>query len=127
MTRDLRTDEAQAYRRFYDLAAWKQLRQWQLRNHPLCELCTRQGLTTPATVVNHREPHKGDLAKFFDHRNLQSVCKPHHDSAIQSHERTGIERGCDANGTPTDPSSHWGEGGSNPSELGAAGRWRRFP
>jgi 5-methylcytosine-specific restriction protein A len=107
MSRDLRSDEANVFRRLYDLTAWKQLRQWQLRRNPLCELCTQQGLVTAATVVNHREPHKGDITKFFDHRNLQSVCKLHHDSAIQSHERTGVERGCDANGLPNDPASAW--------------------
>lgn len=108
---DARTDEAREYRRLYDTAAWKSLRLWKLRLHPLCRHCLEQGIHTPAFVVNHRIPHKGDTRLFFDPFNLESVCKLHHDSSIQSFERTGIERGCDEDGNPRDTSSHWRKGG----------------
>jgi 5-methylcytosine-specific restriction protein A len=102
-----RSDDALEYRRLYDTAAWRRLRLWKLRKDPLCRLCKEQGILTPATVVNHRTPHKGDVQLFFDTDNLESVCKTHHDSAIQSEERTGITRGCDVDGNPLDRASHW--------------------
>lgn len=108
MTRpDPRSDEAKVWRYLYGTAAWRLVRRAQLREHPLCEKCQQQGLLTPATVVNHRKPHRGDLDLFLDRDNLESTCKQHHDGAIQSFEKTGIERGCDVSGTPNDPRSHW--------------------
>ena len=108
MTRpDPRSDEAKAWRHLYGTAAWKRARATQLRKHPLCEMCEQQGILTPATVVNHRKPHRGDVTLFLDPANHESTCKTHHDSAIQSHERTGVERGCDASGMPHDSGSHW--------------------
>lgn len=106
-----RSDEARAYRWLYDTREWLELREYQLRKDPLCRYCLRQGLVTAATVVNHRTPHKGDAQLFFDPANLESVCKLHHDGPIQSHERTGHERGCDANGIPHDPPTHWRDDG----------------
>jgi 5-methylcytosine-specific restriction protein A len=61
-------------------------------------MCAMQGRITEATVADHIEPHKGDLAKF--NGPIQSLCKLHHDGAKQSEERTGRLRGCDANGYP---------------------------
>jgi 5-methylcytosine-specific restriction protein A len=106
-TPDYRSPEAQAYRHLYRLAAWQHTRRAQLDRNPLCEKCQQQGLLTPANVVNHRKPHRGDMRLFLDPDNLESTCKPHHDGAIQSFEKTGIERGCDANGIPIDKGSHW--------------------
>lgn len=102
-----RSDEANDYRRLYDLAKWKRLRLWKLKHSPLCEPCLKQRRRTPATVVNHRTPHKGNLVLFFDSRNLEASCAPCHDGATQSFERTGVERGCDAQGNPNDARSHW--------------------
>jgi 5-methylcytosine-specific restriction endonuclease McrA len=60
-----RSDEALDYRWLYDTAAWKRLRLWKLRKDPLCKHCLEQGLITEANVVNHRIPHKGDLAALL--------------------------------------------------------------
>jgi 5-methylcytosine-specific restriction protein A len=111
---DQRTDEARAWRYLYDSAAWKSLRLWQLRREPLCRHCLEQDLVTEASIVDHITPHKGDVELFFDPLNLQSLCKLHHDAGKQSHERTGIERGCDEHGMPLDARHHWrseGRGG----------------
>lgn len=32
-----------------------------------------------ATIVDHKVPHKGDKALFWDSTNWQSLCKPCHD------------------------------------------------
>lgn len=113
-----RSDEAREYRKLYDSKAWKDLRAWQLRIYPLCRRCTKYQRRTAATIVNHVKPHKGDTALFFNPLNLESSCKPCHDGATQSFERTGIERGCDASGTPNEASSHWHETGQRRGDRG---------
>jgi 5-methylcytosine-specific restriction enzyme A len=105
---DRRSPEAAQWRKLYKLRAWRDhARPAQLRKQPLCELCLERDITRAATIVNHRTAHKGDMALFLDPDNLQSACQPCHDGAIQSYERTGRMRGCDANGVPLDSGHHW--------------------
>jgi len=66
-----------------------------------------RGKVTAATVADHKTPHKGDEGLFFDELNLQSLCKPCHDSAKQRLEKSGHLIGCDESGVPLDPGSHW--------------------
>lgn len=42
-------------------------------------MCLESEAVTPAEVVDHITPHKGDESLFFDPNNLQSLCKSHHD------------------------------------------------
>lgn len=92
----------------YKTARWQRLRGDQLRKIPWCERCDQHGRTAPATVVDHKIPHKGDEQLFFDPTNLQSMCKPHHDSTKKREEnRGGVVLGCDENGIPLDPDHHW--------------------
>lgn len=58
---------------------WKAARLEFLRTHPLCVHCLAKGITTAATVVDHIQPHKGDLKRFWSRRNWQPLCKPCHD------------------------------------------------
>jgi 5-methylcytosine-specific restriction enzyme A len=83
------------------------MRAEQLRSNPLCRMHEAQGRVVAATVADHIEPHKGDEEKFFDANNLQSLCKPCHDSHKQSQEATGYLRGNDTKGQPLDPNHHW--------------------
>ena len=62
-------------------------------------MCQEQGLITPATVCDHIEPHRGDVAAFW-RGPFQSLCKTHHDGAKQQYEVTGKMRGCDTDGYP---------------------------
>jgi len=65
-------------------------------------MCSAIGLVRAATVADHIRAHKGNPALFFDPANLQSLCKPHHDSAKQRWERLGlVETGPD--GWPAEP------------------------
>jgi 5-methylcytosine-specific restriction protein A len=48
-------------------------------DHPLCEECKRNGRLTPATVVDHITPHKGNRELFWDESNWQALCKSCHD------------------------------------------------
>lgn len=100
---------------------WDKARLTFLRNNPLCAMCSQQGRTEAATVVDHISPHKlKDALKsgnreaisraqllFWDKGNWQPLCKPHHDSTKQRMEKRDVVIGCDVNGMPLDPNSHW--------------------
>jgi 5-methylcytosine-specific restriction protein A len=60
-------------------SAWRKARAMFLRANPLCNACRERSLVVPATVVDHIEPHKGDVALFWTRANWQSLCKPCHD------------------------------------------------
>lgn len=91
------------YRRLYKTARWRGLRLAVLASSPLCVRCEKKGLTVQATVVNHRTPHKGDEALFWNRGNLEAVCKPCHDGPIQREEIKGYSREVGSDGWPTDP------------------------
>lgn len=57
---------------------WLKLRRYVLAVEPLCRTCRRMGRFTPATDVDHVDPHRGDPEKFFDLANLQPLCKACH-------------------------------------------------
>ena len=95
------------WRHLYNSKTWKQLRLRQLQAEPLCVMCSARGLVVVAGVVDHIKPHKGNEALFFNPLNLQSLCKPCHDSAKQTLEKSGVLIGCATDGTPLDPSHHW--------------------
>ena len=100
---------------------WDKARLSFLKSHPLCVMCHRQGRAVAASVVDHIKPHRlkeainggkqDEIAKaqklFWDKANWQSLCKQHHDSTKQREEKRGHVIGCDENGLPLDPSSHW--------------------
>ncbi|MBY0299809.1 MAG: HNH endonuclease [Methylobacterium sp.] len=75
------------WRAWYGLRAWALAREAQLARAPLCERHGARGEIVPATVVNHRRPHRGEWALFIDPANHESVCKPCHDREIQREER----------------------------------------
>jgi 5-methylcytosine-specific restriction protein A len=76
---------------WYKTARWQRLRRQQLEREPLCWMCKRDGRVTPATVANHKTPHRGDPELFW-RGVLDSLCKPHHDSEQQSREKGGKPR-----------------------------------
>lgn len=61
---------------------WREARAQYLKAHPHCVMCGQ-----PATVVDHRTPHKGDHKLFWSRSNWQALCGPCHNSAKQSQER----------------------------------------
>ena len=99
---DHRSAEAERYRPWYKTGAWLRIRAHQLAAEPLCQMCQVQDRTTAATVCDHIEPHKGDRHKFFT-GPFQSLCKPCHDGAKQSEERTGFNSAVGSDGWPVDP------------------------
>lgn len=64
-----------AAERGYD-RGWRRIRDRKLKASPLCEPCERDGRTTPATEVDHIEPHvPGEPHEWA---NLQSICRSCH-------------------------------------------------
>jgi hypothetical protein len=84
-------------------AAWRKARAAFLVQHPWCELCAKAGNRTPATVVDHRTPHRGDMRLFWDRSLWSALCGFHHNSIKQAADRLGPLRGCDEYGNPRDP------------------------
>jgi 5-methylcytosine-specific restriction protein A len=72
-----------ATRRGYD-ARWRRARALFLRQHPLCVQCLQENRLTPATVVDHIIPHRGDEKLFWDQGNWQAICKTCHDKKTGS-------------------------------------------
>lgn len=67
-----------AAQRGYD-ARWRKFRRYYLNRHPLCVRCQGKGGLTPATIVDHIVPHRGDYRLMWDTDNWQSLCKQCHD------------------------------------------------
>jgi 5-methylcytosine-specific restriction protein A len=65
---------------------WQQARKAFLSLHPLCQCpdCDEGRIRArAATVVDHREPHRGDQEKFWRRSNWMAMAKPCHDAKTQ--------------------------------------------
>ena len=71
---DIRSASARGYN-----SRWRRESKQFLQLHPLCAECFRNGKATPATVVDHIIPHRGDQELFWDISNWQPLCKRCHD------------------------------------------------
>lgn len=72
---------------FYSCAPWRRLRLSFLWENPLCRHCDAQGITTPASEVDHIQPinphdpydtKEGKYGDPLNPANLQALCKPCH-------------------------------------------------
>jgi len=77
------TDRSSANERGYS-SRWQKVRSQFLKANPLCKECQSQGKLTPATVVDHIKPHRGDKVLFWDESNWQPLCKKCHDKKTRS-------------------------------------------
>jgi len=103
---------------------WKKTARWQkararfLRDNPLCVDCYKRDRLTPATVVDHIKPHKGDYGLFWDESNWQGMCKPCHDRKTASEDggfgntqaNSRVRSDCGLDGLPVDSRHHWNKG-----------------
>jgi hypothetical protein len=71
-------------------------------------MCSTQGKVTIANVVDHVNPHRGDMEKFWN-GPFQSLCERCHNSHKQRQENGGGVMGCDIDGFPIDPDHYWNE------------------
>ena len=76
-----------AHSRGYN-SKWRRISKLYLKAHPLCCECRRQGKLTPATVVDHIVPHRGNQKLMWDGSNWQSLCKQCHDRKTARFDRT---------------------------------------
>jgi 5-methylcytosine-specific restriction protein A len=74
-----------AAQRGYD-SKWRRARDSYLRAYPLCVMCRAEGRATAARVVDHIQPHRGDMALFWRRDNWQPLCRPCHSSTKQAQE-----------------------------------------
>lgn len=86
-------DRRHEYRPWYKTQAWRRLR-WSILERDLftCQRCGRVERDSSQLVADHKVPHRGDKALFWDAGNLWCLCKPCHDSAKQSEERAAAAR-----------------------------------
>jgi 5-methylcytosine-specific restriction enzyme A len=84
-----RNRNAQGWRGWYGLKAWRELR-WAclLRDQFTCRMCgTGPQADTSKLVADHKVPHRGVRALFFDLGNLETLCaSPCHSSKKQAEE-----------------------------------------
>lgn len=88
---------SQPWKAWYKTARWRRLREQVLVRDAYT--CQRTGQVLagkhPAPdspVVNHKRPHRGDEALFWDIDNLETVSKAVHDSAIQAEEQVSLHQ-----------------------------------
>lgn len=89
----------QPWRAWYWTARWRRIAKAQLAAEPLCRRCLASGIVTAATVAHHVVPHRGDPELFWS-GELESICKPHHDSEAQREERGRGPQQVDEDGWP---------------------------
>lgn len=70
---------------------WRKLRKRYLAKHPLCVKCEQAGKLTPATVVDHIIPHRGNQALMWDEDNWQALCKPCHDNKTGTEDTRSVK------------------------------------
>lgn len=89
---DLSRNRMSPWRQWYKTKRWQELRhEVFLRDSYRCqrsgELATGRYPAPHSPVANHKIPHRGDPALFWDINNLETVTKAVHDGLIQAEER----------------------------------------
>lgn len=78
------------WRKWYTTTRWRALRlKIFTRDLFTCQWpgCGHMTSDTSQLVADHKDPHHGDAALFWDEDNLQTLCKPCHDRHKQRAER----------------------------------------
>ena len=83
------------WKNWYKTKRWLDLRdQVFLRDHYKCQrsgvLCAGKHPTENSPVANHKQPHRGNPALFWDINNIETVTKKVHDSIIQTEEQASL-------------------------------------
>jgi 5-methylcytosine-specific restriction protein A len=90
------------HQHLYDTGYWKRRSRLQLKLHPLCIFCEKQGKVTRARVADHVTKHDGDPNAFYC-GELQSLCWSCHSSRKQQIEKLGYDPTIGIDGLPIDP------------------------
>lgn len=75
------------WRKWYKTSRWIKLR-WQVLTRDLftCQMCGRIEGNTAKLVADHKTPHRGSEALFWDEQNLWCLCSHCHDSVKRREE-----------------------------------------
>lgn len=73
-----RTSRDPELRAFYSSGRWTKLSKLKRELTPLCELCTAEGLVTPADMVHHTKPVRESMSDALVLELLQSLCNACH-------------------------------------------------
>lgn len=80
-----KTEKEKMRVRLYNNSQWKKMRLGYLIYHPLCEMCEKEGKTTPATDVHHINSPFDDgltdeerIGRLMNPNNLKALCQYHH-------------------------------------------------
>jgi len=95
---DRRREIMAPWRAWYRTPRWAKFRmQVFIRDGFVCQrsgvLCIGKHPAPNSPVANHKRPHKGDPALFWDPANVETVSKAVHDSIIQAEEAAQRGRG----------------------------------
>lgn len=84
---------------FYNKMSWRKLRDYVIKNEPLCRECLKQGRVRPATLVDHIKSIEEFPDLALDEDNLQPLCeKCHRDKTRRDHSKysdANLQRGRD--------------------------------
>jgi len=67
---------------------WQRARKRFIEQNPLCKPCEEAGRFTPTFAVDHRTPHRGNAALFWDEQNWDPLCESHHNAKSRSERLT---------------------------------------
>lgn len=85
----------------YNDRRWRKASNAWLQAYPVCVLCVCYGQVNQGAmdnaiasqrnlIVDHIDPHRGDVGLFWDQENWQTLCRmPCHDRDKQRHEQHG--------------------------------------
>ena len=62
---------------FYQSKQWRALRNWYIKQNPLCEVCKRKGKTKGGDCIDHIKPISLGGSKVSE-SNLQTLCNSCH-------------------------------------------------
>jgi 5-methylcytosine-specific restriction endonuclease McrA len=109
-SRDWQRDATQPWRAWYKSRRWQKLRWFVLKRDLFtCKMvgCGRIEPDTSKLVADHKTPHRGNEALFWDENNLQCLCKDCHDGMKQRQDKSAVVIGSDINGRPLAPDYPW--------------------
>jgi 5-methylcytosine-specific restriction protein A len=89
-------DASDHWRAWYKTARWQKLRAKVLKRD--LYTCQKTGVLVTAkypapnsAVADHKTPHRGDPALFWDEENIETVSKAYHDRVKQAAEHSAIK------------------------------------
>lgn len=86
------------WRAWYATKAWHDLRRKVFeRDGYVCQrtgvICSGKHPEPDSPTANHKTPHRGDPALFWDEANIETVTKQVHDTVIQAEEAKAYAKG----------------------------------